>query len=515
MLLGQKYKPKCREVTGPTPHSVAVRAKQPPSRPSDYLIVERRKQDAAHKKVLEFTKDQSACDLRIGWERNTEQKMVSATIERRVQEAMEQYELSIDERRERLRKMLLSEERELLQEMDSKQDTVLERQARMCERAKNLQEKRESERKKVAAEKLDQLFREQSDEFRAMQMRQHQDEVCTERAAQIQTRREERRLQQEEEMLFAQLWEKDRQAKEQREDLKVQRQKENNLQQLAFLHIQMEAAEQQRLQAKQLKEEEAQLLRDQREMLRLEEEREHRQKFQNQENWRRELDTSLRLKLKRLAREEQEDLALDMSILEQLLTEVKDEKKEEALRKLELREEQRKYRQYLAEQLEEQKQHEAETEQVIEAELQQTWNRRAEKNRLVKEARNRLMKDVLDTQRLQIQEKLDRNAQKQAELATERDELNRIIQEHKMLEEQKKTRLKEACQEYKAGLSAQILDNQRLCEVKKAENDREDERYRMEQENYNKKVKDLLSRPTSHTTVVHPFRRRRDHPTSN
>lgn len=103
-------------------------------------------------------------------------------------------------------------------------------------------------------------FREQSDEFRAMQMRQHQDEVCTERAAQIQTRREERQLQQEEEMLFAQLWEKDRQAKEQREDLKVQRQKENNLQQLAFLHIQMEAAEQQRLQAKQLKEEEAQLL---------------------------------------------------------------------------------------------------------------------------------------------------------------------------------------------------------------------------------------------------------------
>lgn len=66
----------------------------------------------------------------------------------------------------------------------------------------------------------------------------------------------------------------------------------------------------------------------------LEEEREHRQKFQNQENWRRQLDTSLRQKLKRLAREEQEDLALDMSILEQLLTEVKDEKKEEALRKV-------------------------------------------------------------------------------------------------------------------------------------------------------------------------------------
>lgn len=59
----------------------------------------------------------------------------------------------------RLHKMLESEERELLREMDAKKDTVLERQARMRERAKYLQEKRESERQKVVAEKLDQLFR--------------------------------------------------------------------------------------------------------------------------------------------------------------------------------------------------------------------------------------------------------------------------------------------------------------------------------------------------------------------
>lgn len=55
--------------------------------------------------------------------------------------------------------MLESEERELLREMEAKTDTVLERQARMRERAKYLQEKRESERKKMVAEKLDQLFR--------------------------------------------------------------------------------------------------------------------------------------------------------------------------------------------------------------------------------------------------------------------------------------------------------------------------------------------------------------------
>ncbi|XP_026794611.3 cilia- and flagella-associated protein 53 [Pangasianodon hypophthalmus] len=516
MLVGQRRKTQCREFTGPTPHSVAVRARQPSCRPSDYLIIERRKQEAARSSVLEFTKEQSAWDLRTRWEKNTEQRMVSATIERRVHEAMEQYEMSIDERRERLRKMLESEERELLREMEAKKDTVLESQARMRERAKYLQEKRESERQKVVAEKLDQLFRQQSDELRAMHTRRQQEEVCTERAAQIQTRLEEHRLQQEEDKLFAQLWEGDRLAKEQRENLQAQRQKENNLQQLAFLRIQIEAAEQQRLQAKQLQDEEAQLLRDQREMMRLEEQREHRRKLQNQESRRRQLDTSLRLKMKRLAQEQQEELALDMSILEHLLTQAKDDKKEEALRKLELRDEQQRYRQYLAEQLEEQRRHEAETEQLIEAELQQTWKRRAEQNRLVKEARDRLMKDVLDTQRFQIQEKLERNAQKQAELAKERDELNRTIQENKLLDEQEKTRLREACQEYQAGLLAQILHKQQLCDVEQAENDREVQRSRMYQEKYNQKVQEILSRPTSHTTAVHPFRRRRrDQPTTN
>ncbi|XP_072518160.1 cilia- and flagella-associated protein 53 [Salminus brasiliensis] len=514
MLMGQRHRTQCREVTGPTPHSVAVRARYPSSRPPDYLILERRKQEAARNKVMEFTKDQNTCDLRMHWERNTERRMVSATVDRRVHEAMEQYQMGIDERRERLRKMLASEEREFLRAMKEQNETVLERQTKMRARAKYLQEKRESERQKVAAEKLDQLFREQCEELRAAQTRRRQDEVCRERAAQIRTREEARRLHQDEEMLFAQLWENDRLAKEERENQEAQRQRESNSHTLAFLRDQIEAAEQQKQQAKQLKDEEAKLLQEQREMLCLEEQREHRQKLQSQESRRRQLDLSLRLKMKRLAREQQDELALDMSILEQLLTHEKDEKKEEALRKLELREEQQRYRQYLAEQLEEQRRQEAETEQLMEAELQQTWNRRAEQWRLEKEARDRLMREVLDTRRLQIQEKLERNAQKQVELATERDGLNRIIQENKLLDIQEKTRLRESCQEYQADLLAQMLHQQQLREAEQAEKEQEIQRGLIYQEKYNQKIQDILSRPVSSFTAVHPFRRR-DRPTSS
>ena len=59
----------------------------------------------------------------------------------------------------RLRELLKSEEEQYLQEMSSKQETVLERQAKMRERARMLRERRESERMALVEKKLDQRWR--------------------------------------------------------------------------------------------------------------------------------------------------------------------------------------------------------------------------------------------------------------------------------------------------------------------------------------------------------------------
>ncbi|XP_073681358.1 cilia- and flagella-associated protein 53 [Garra rufa] len=513
MLTAHRSRPRCREVTGPG-HSVALRAKHPLSKDVDDIFLRRRKQEAVRNEVLEFTKNQSSCDVRMRWESNTQRRMVSATISRRLQEAREQYQMDIDERRERLRELLESEEREIFREMEAKKESVSERQAKMLERATTLRERRESERQRLAAEKLDQLFREQSEELRAVQMKRRQDEVCNERAAQIRTKEVVQRMQQEEDSLFAQMWESDRQAKDERYNQEVQRQRENNLQQKAFLQAQMETTEQQRLQAKQLKQEEAQLLVFVIYFNRINQPKQTRQKLQDQEKRRKQLDLSLRLKMKRLARDRQEELALDMSILEQLMTEERDEKQDEVLKKLERQEEQRRYREYLAEQLEEQKQQEAETEQLFESELQQAWARRETQWRQEKTARDRLMKDVMDTRRLQIQEKLNENLLKQAEPFKEREELDRILQENKLLDEEERNRLREATQEYQADLLAQMLHRQRIREAEQAEKDYEFQKGLMYQEQYNKKIQEILSRPISGTTAVHPFRRR-ERPCSN
>lgn len=59
----------------------------------------------------------------------------------------------------RLRAMLRAEEQRYLREMEAGEETVLERQAKMRERAKFLKDKREEERLNFVQEKYDQQFR--------------------------------------------------------------------------------------------------------------------------------------------------------------------------------------------------------------------------------------------------------------------------------------------------------------------------------------------------------------------
>ncbi|MBN3301112.1 CFA53 protein, partial [Amia calva] len=428
--------------------------------------------------------------MKMQWEKTTDRRIMHGTIERKVHETMQQYNMRVEARRESLRELLEREELDYIQEMESKGETTLERQAKMRERAKFLREKRESERQKLVAEKLDLQFREQCEELRAVMTRRRQDEVCSERMAQLSLKEQVRRQKEEEDHLFAHLWERDRQAKEEREGRDALQQRERNREMVDFLQVQMAAAEEQRLQAKLLKEEEAQLLREQREMLKLEEERERQQKLQSQQQTRRLLDHSLRLKMKRLTREQQEELALDMKIMEQLLSEEQDESQDRQHKKKELG-----------------KRLDTAERELKSSEMASGVKCGQVQWRLEKEARNRLMREVMDTRRLQIQAKLDENNQKQSQLAEEREQLAKAIEEHKALEEEKMSSKKKANQEYQGDLLAQVAYQQRLREAEKAEEWQEFEQGRASEDKYQKKLQEVLSCPCTNPEQVHPLRR--------
>ncbi|XP_054468982.1 cilia- and flagella-associated protein 53 [Anoplopoma fimbria] len=486
---------------------VKQRAKFPSSRPADQLILDRQKQDAVRDQVLDFTKNQQSWDIKTSWLKSSDRRFLRGTVQRRVQTALNQQEVHMDERRDRLRSLLETEEQQLLQEMEEKTETSVERQAKMRERAKSLREKRERDRQQLVSEKMEQLFREQCDELRTVESRRREQQVCLERAAQVSGRQQQQQQQQQEEKLFQELWESDRRAKEEREAEREERRRQRNRQQLEVIRGQMEEAELQRQKYRELREEEKELMLQQQEMQRLQQQRKQQRTLQDQRTRRRQLDQGLRLKMRRLSREQQDELQLDMNILQTLLQHEVDEKQEAAQRKVELCEEQRRYRQYLSEELQTQRREEEETEQLMEEMLKEVWTKREQQSRLQREARNRLMEEVMEARRLQIQHKLDLNLQKQMELSKERDEMNRAAEETKLMDDEEKRRLKQTSEAYQADLKAQMKQQQQLRLEQRAQAEKEHQQGLILQDLYDQRKEELLSRPTSHTTATHPFRR--------
>ena len=62
-----------------------------------------------------------------------------------------------------MRQLLQEEEEQYMTEMEAKEETTIERQAKMRQRAKDLREKREGERMSFVMEKLDQKWRLESE----------------------------------------------------------------------------------------------------------------------------------------------------------------------------------------------------------------------------------------------------------------------------------------------------------------------------------------------------------------
>ena len=156
------------------------RGKPTLSRPREYLILERRKQEELREEANAMVNYNKQFDLKTSWERTTDKKIQRNTIQRRMEGLLRQQQYSLEERRDRyvmwhvhvgeciahsfliafrLRELLKSEEEQYLLEVSSKQETILERQAKMRERGRMLRERREKERLALVEKKLDQRWR--------------------------------------------------------------------------------------------------------------------------------------------------------------------------------------------------------------------------------------------------------------------------------------------------------------------------------------------------------------------
>lgn len=495
---------RCREFTGPTPHSVAIRAKPTSKRPVEHLILETRRKDELREQAIAETKYQKSCDLKSEWEKATDKRIKSNTIARRVEKLMQRGTFSLEDRRERLKEMLLAEEQQYIEEMEAKEETTLERQAKMRERAKFLKEKREQERLKLVEEKLDQRWRDNCEELRSTLSQRHQDEVFVERHEQLKMKEEKKKKELEVDKFYADLWAEDIQIKSMREEQTAREQIERNRETLKVLQVQIAACEKQREDEEKLKEMEAQWLKEEAKLRAEEEKWLQEEKLRKQKAAKRSREVSIRLKKEKEAKEKQEELALDMKILEKLLDDTRNEVKEETQRKREMREENLRFMQYCAMNRKEDEEREKELERIVNEEVEKKWAQTIKQYKMERDARQKLLANVMKSREQQIEER-KRIAEKEqeAEIA-ERDALLAAIEEHKRLEAENQERIKNRNIGYQRDLDMQI-DYQRRVKAKEIEE--EEREFRMGQEaeaEYQRKLKEALDRPT--IDKVHPLR---------
>ena len=101
----------------------------------------------------------------------------------------------------------------------------------------------------------------------------------------------------------------------------------------------------------------------------------------------------------------QEELALDMKILEDLLEQTRNEAQCQLQRKKEMREEMLQYRKHLEAVRKEEERREKELDEILNSEVEKMWQKRIQQWRKEREARNKLMSDVLKSREKQIKER--------------------------------------------------------------------------------------------------------------
>lgn len=209
--------------------------------------------------------------------------------------------------------------------------------------------------------------------------------------------------------------------------------------------------------------------------------------------------------MKKKAKAEQEELAFDLKMLEQLLEESRNEAMEQMQRKKELREEDRRYREHLKQLYEEERIRERELEQLIQQEVERMWQKRLAAWKLEREARKKLLQDVLSVRAQQVQDRLAANGKRQQEAEQERLDLLRMIEENRRHEEQLAQKNKDKHMNYQRDLLGQIEYNQELQRTRFERDEDEYIKGMQAEREYQARLKACLDNPEYEK--LHPMRR--------
>ncbi|NXC35947.1 CFA53 protein, partial [Campylorhamphus procurvoides] len=451
---------------------------------------EEQRENARDLRVFQHYRD--VCE----WQKSRQNRWVHRAAERRARAKMQDYLEEIDVRRDRLRDLLEEEESKYFAEMDALEEMeAQDKEAKMKERTRLLREKREKERQQVVAEKLEQQFRNRCDEFRTLCTKRNKKESSDSQLAQQALKQELKKKEKMEEQRLEEICEKELLAKDHQMELEAQKATARIEEMLKALDVQMAVLSAHKEEEKQLKKEEAEWLEEELHLVRQEKEELERQKRYKQMECRKMLLKAVQDKRNRLSEEKQSELAVDKMILEQDFQDPQRDVEEKTKKKQELLKDQLNYLAHLAEQLRKDKEQEEEDEKIFKEENDQAWAKKIEKIKLEREARFQLLRSVVKTRQMQMEEKLQKKIEKEIEMAEEKKLLDETIREYKRWEEEERARKVQKANEYRNQLTAQIAYRQWLREEEEKERKHEYEAGLEAERKYQERVQFILSTP--------------------
>jgi trichoplein keratin filament-binding protein len=323
-------------------------------------------------------------------------------------------------------------------------------------RAENLKSAREEDRKKVAEAKLYESWRQNNPEIRELEARKFQDHVKEKWSSQINEKREASAALQHEQDEYVKYLELEKQ-KAADLDVELKRLKLNREIELKeILKQQMIELRQREAETDILNREEAELMKENLEMSRLSEERRRALDENSRQEYGRQLLRQHKAKLRRKAKEVQDALELDLKLLK-VISETQDKKRHlESARRQKARADAEQMMQILGQQLRLEKQREAELENMFQDEAAKEWDKRNEEWKRESEAREALMRQVLEERQQQIEEKFNILSEKKRDSLLKREELIRDMEKTQMLAKKEREKSEAAKMERKKELESQI-----------------------------------------------------------
>ncbi|KAM6111979.1 trichoplein keratin filament-binding protein [Pterocles gutturalis] len=441
--------------------------------PERWAAERRRELEARNRQQWErasrsFAQAAVCCSAQARWSAPRALPPCPAAVRREAEEAAAR----LERRRERLRR-LLGEEREALAAELRERGRGTD-PAGMRQRSEELRAGREERRRKVAEQLLYEHWKKNNPELRQVESDLHRKHVTeawgeqlTQKTKQAASELEEKkRYENEYEIARREALERMKQEEEKRR-LEEKKQAEMLLQQIEELKLQ-------ETEATKLKKEQENLLKQQWELENLEEERKQMEEHRKKKELGRFLRHQCNAQLKRRAQQIQEELETDRQILLALLEKEDEDQCRQSARRERAVADAAWMKQVIEEQLQLEKEREAELQTIFREEARKMWEKREEEWEREKAARDRLMNEVLAGRQRQIQEKMELNRRAQEESIKYREQLIKELEEAKELTRREKEQKEELRTARRQELEAQLTER-RLREQEEQQRQRKEE----------------------------------------